>query len=104
MVPLDGSKEAEHSLAYLDSLRSIGASLVLLLSVADDIEDFHGLTGPEGLDKERNLLEAYLANIAGNLRSELGIEVETKVVSGSPSRSILAEAATFAPDLMVLST
>lgn len=104
MVPLDGSKAAEHSLAYLDSLRSIGASRVLLLSVADDAEDFHGLTGAEGLEKERNLLEAYLANLAGNLRGELGIDVETKVVTGSPSRAILAEADAFAPDLMVLST
>ena len=38
LVPLDGSRLAEHALIYLDALRSMGESRVLLLSVVEEAE------------------------------------------------------------------
>jgi nucleotide-binding universal stress UspA family protein len=104
MVPLDGSRLAEHSLVYLDALRSVGESQVLLLSVVDEAEDFRALDPDEALTREENILATYLREVAGDVKQHLGIEVETRVVAGSPAVSILEQAANYSPDLLVIST
>jgi nucleotide-binding universal stress UspA family protein len=104
MVPLDGSRLAEHSLVYLDALRSLGESQVLLFSVVDEAEDFRALDPNEALAREENILATYLREVAADIKQHLGIEVETKVVAGSPAGSILEEAANYSPDLLVIST
>jgi nucleotide-binding universal stress UspA family protein len=104
MVPLDGSRLAEHSLVYLDALRSVGESKVLLLSVVDEAEDFRALDPNEALAREENILATYLREVAADIKQHLGIEVETRVVAGSPAASILEEAANYSPDLLVIST
>jgi nucleotide-binding universal stress UspA family protein len=104
MVPLDGSRLAEHSLVYLDALRSVGESQVLLLSVVDEAEDLRALDPDEALAREENILATYLREVAGDVKQHLGIEVETRVVAGSPAVSILEQAANYSPDLLVIST
>jgi nucleotide-binding universal stress UspA family protein len=104
MVPLDGSRLAENSLAYLDALRSMGESQVLLLSVVDESEDVHALNLEEAKLKEENLVSTYLREVAGDIRQHLGLEVTTRVVTGSPAACILEEATEYSPDLLVIST
>ena len=104
LVPLDGSRLAENSLVYLDALRSLGESRVLLVSVVDEAEDFRSLTHEQALERESNLLGTYLREVASDLERYLGIEVETKVLTGTPAESLLAEAYTLEPDLLVIST
>jgi nucleotide-binding universal stress UspA family protein len=104
LVPLDGSRLAENSLVYLDALRSLGESEVLLLSVVDESEDFHSLRPEEAREREANLLATYLREVAADVEKHLGISVETKVATGTPASCVLDEAASYAPDLLVIST
>ena len=104
MVPLDGSRTAEHSLAYLDGLKSLGESEVLLFSVVDESEDFHTLSTDEARERERNLLSTYLREVSSDIEKHLGLRVETRVSSGQPADSILEEAHRYEPDLLVIST
>jgi nucleotide-binding universal stress UspA family protein len=104
LVPLDGSRLAENSLVYLDALRGLGESEVLLLSVVDEAEDFHSLRPEEAREREANLLSTYLREVAADVEEHLGISVETKVVTGSPAACVLEEATGYSPDLLVIST
>jgi nucleotide-binding universal stress UspA family protein len=104
LVPLDGSRLAEHSLVYLDALRSMGESQVQLLSVVDEAEDFESLKPEESRLREENLLSTYLREVSADIKQHLGIDVETRVVAGSPANAILDEAEKYAPDLLVIST
>jgi nucleotide-binding universal stress UspA family protein len=104
LVPLDGSRLAEDSLVYLDALRSMGESQVKLLSVLDQNEDFRAPKAEEARLREENLLHTYLREVAGDIRQHLGIQVETRVATGSPAKCILEEAETYSPDLLVIST
>jgi nucleotide-binding universal stress UspA family protein len=104
MVPLDGSRLAEHSLVYLDALRSLGESQVELVSVVDEAEDFHSLEAAEGQQREANVLSTYLREVAADISQHLGIEVETKVLNGAPASCLLEEVDAFRPDLLVIST
>jgi nucleotide-binding universal stress UspA family protein len=104
LIPLDGSRLAEHSLVYLDAVRSMGDSQVLLFSVIDDAEALYKISPREAYDRERNLLSTYLREVAGDISKHLGIEVDTKVVAGSPAERILEEAAKYSPNLLVVST
>jgi nucleotide-binding universal stress UspA family protein len=104
LVPLDGSRLAEHSLVYLDALRSMGETQVLLLSVVDEAEDFHSLDPDESQRREENLLGTYLREVAADIRRHLEIEVDCKVVTGSPANRILEEAGRYSPNLLVIST
>lgn len=104
LVPLDGSRLAEQALVYLDSLRGLGETEVLLVGVVDDAEDYRLLSPEEALEREMNLLSTYLREVAGDIEQHLGLEVRTKVLVGSPADCLLAEAESFAPDLLVIST
>jgi nucleotide-binding universal stress UspA family protein len=104
MVPLDGSRLAENSLVYLDALKSLGESEVLLVSVVDESEGFRGLHDAESRAREANLLSTYLREVSADVERHLGIGVATKVLAGSPAAAILDEAMAYAPDLIVVST
>ena len=60
LVPLDGSRTAEHALVYLQAFKRLGDCKVRLLAVADETEDFHHEHADEALDRESNLLATYL--------------------------------------------
>jgi len=104
LVPLDGSRVAEHSLVYLEPLKRLGESQVLLVSVVDETEDFHSLSPSEAKERETNLLSTYLREVSADVERHVGIEVETKVVSGTPATRLVEEARRYAPDLLVIST
>jgi nucleotide-binding universal stress UspA family protein len=104
LLPLDGSRLAEHSLVYLQALRAMGELNVLLLSVVDESEDFHALGPVEAQEREANVLSTYLREVGTDIDAHLGIHAEQKVVRGIPASCILEEAARFAPDLLLIST
>jgi nucleotide-binding universal stress UspA family protein len=104
LVPLDGSRLAEHSLAYLGALRRIGTGDIVLLSVVDESEDFGDLTSKEASERESNVLRTYLDEVAADIKNHLGASVNTKVVRGKTADCILEEARSFWPDLLVMST
>ena len=104
LIPLDGSRVAEHALVYVEALRALGESKVRLLSVVDESEDFHALNTTEAREREVNLLSTYLREVAADLHTHAGVEVETKVVCGPPGTSVLAEAQEYKPDLLMISS
>lgn len=103
LIPLDGSKLAEHALAYVPALRSLGDTHFEFVTVLDADSDRHDKRG-EAEDREENLLLTYVLEIAGEIQTHLGVEVDTKVLSGAPAQSIMEEEESFGADFLVIST
>jgi nucleotide-binding universal stress UspA family protein len=82
LIPLDGSRLAESSLAYLTHLKQMGDLQVTLISVIDVLR-----TQLPGFDESRefNVMESYLLEVAGDVHARLSVPVEIKVPSGTPS-------------------
>ena len=104
LVPLDGSRTAEHSLVYLDALRQLGPARFMLFSVADEAEDFHGEASEEAIERESNLLSTYLREVGKDVQTHLGVEVLRKVVRGVPAARVLEDIEVTKPDLVVISS
>jgi nucleotide-binding universal stress UspA family protein len=104
LIPLDGSRSGEHALVYLNGLKGLGDLEVQLLSIAAASEPTGSLSAAESLERETNLLSTYLREVAHDVHTHLGIEVETKVTDGVPAYCIINLARAFAPDLMIVST
>lgn len=103
LIPLDGSKLAEHSLAYVAGLRPLGLSQVEIVSVAEP--DAVALRrGQEDEAREVNLLGSYHREVTEDLRIHTSLEVETKVLSGPPAAAIIEEIEAFQPDYLIVST
>ena len=102
LIPLDGSKLAEHALAYVPVLMPLGISQVDLVSVVENADRVR--RGDEDEERERNLLTAYQRGLAGDIRQQTGLQVESKVLSGSPAVAILQEANSVRPAYLVIST
>ena len=103
LIPLDGSKLAEHALAYVPALRPLGDLQFEFLTVLDSDSDSEDRRG-EAQGREENLMLTYLLEIAGEIRTHLGVEVGTKVLSGTPAQSIIEEEKSFGADFLVIST
>jgi nucleotide-binding universal stress UspA family protein len=104
LLPLDGSRTAEHSLVYLSALQKMGYLQARLVSVVDDSEEPRGMTPDEADDRAENLQATYLRKIAGDIEEHAGIKLETKVLRGPPAERLIDEAREFAADLVVIST
>ena len=103
LVPLDGSKLAEYSLAYIGALKPLGLSHVEIVSVVEP-EIAPERRGQEDEDRERNLLASYHRELAEEIRVHTAIEVETTVPSGPAVAAILQEADIFNPDYLIIAT
>jgi nucleotide-binding universal stress UspA family protein len=104
LVPLDGSRTAEHSLVYLSALKRLGECRVELLSVADEAEAYHGEATAEAIEREANLLATYLREVSADVKRHVGIEVEQKLVRGAPAQRIAEEIEATKPDLVAISS
>ncbi len=82
LIPLDGSKIAEHSLAYLVALKHLAEPEILLLSVVDEAEDFRPLLPTEAGEREANVLATYLREVASDIERHVGLSVDTMVGRG----------------------
>jgi nucleotide-binding universal stress UspA family protein len=103
LIPLDGSKLAEHSLAYIAALRPLGLSEVELVSVTDPLA-VPVRRGHEDEDRERNLLTTYLSTIAEDVHTHTTLQVKTRILTGPAPEAIIQEADAYQPDYLVLST
>jgi len=104
LVPLDGSRTAEHSLVYLDALSRLGDLEVRLLSVVDQWTDVRSLNPVEAGQREDNLLSTYLREVSSDIEKHSGIKVDARVVRGIPASGVLEEANSFKPDLLIIAT
>lgn len=104
LIPLDGSRLAEHALAFLPALAHFGELKVTLVSVVDFPEDLIDVVSTEEQERERNLLSTYQREIAGDLEKHLGAKVHCEVLRGTAPTLILEQATEVSPDLLVIST
>lgn len=104
LIPLDGSRLAERSLTVVPPLARTGPLHVSLLSVVDEVEDVRMLSSEEAMQRERNVLQSYLHEIAGDIHKHLGAEVDTEVLEGAPAELILQRSLVVHPDLLIMST
>lgn len=104
LIPLDGSRYAEHALAFLPSMKHLGDVRLELVSVVDDIEYVQEPEATEQEERERNLLSGYLHEIAGDIEKNLGIAVSPEVMRGNPAETIVEMARRFNADAIVIST
>jgi len=63
LIPLDGSRLAEHSLSYLRALKDLDEEQIELMSVADVEENYRGLAEENVKDREINVLRDYLKGV-----------------------------------------
>jgi nucleotide-binding universal stress UspA family protein len=103
-IPLDGSKLAEASLAYISSLRALGEVEARLFSVVDEYEPVQALDFEEAIKREHNLLASYLREVAADIEKHLGLVCDTRVAYGKPAVRIIEAMDDFQPDLVVIST
>ena len=104
LIPLDGSRLAEHALAFLPALAHLGELDVSLISVTDLPQDLLEIVASEEQEREHNLLATYLREIAGDLEKHLGAEVHSDTLRGAAATRILEHAKEISPDLLVIST
>jgi nucleotide-binding universal stress UspA family protein len=103
LIPLDGSKLAERSLAFVPALSRFEGFSLRLVSVVNPEEDVHLLSQSEAQDREANVLRTYLGEVAADLKKYHSLQVQTEVLTGNPAETIL-ELATSPVDLLVVST
>jgi nucleotide-binding universal stress UspA family protein len=103
LIPLDGSKLAEHSLAYVAALRPLGLSEVELVSVIDPVA-VPARRAHEDEDRERNLLATYLEKLAEEVKTQTTIEVKTRILAGPAPEAIIQELETYQPNYLIVST
>ena len=103
LIPLDGSKLAEYSLAYVSALRPLGLSEAKLVSVIEPAP-VPARRGSEDDDRERNLLTSYHQKLADDLRMHTTVDVKPSVLTGPAPEAIIQEAETYQPDYLIIST
>lgn len=104
LVPLDGSKLAECSLAQLSTLRLLGDVELLLVSVVDETDDFHSSASHEAEQREHNVLSTYVNEVAADITRHLGLTAATRVQHGNPAEVIIRAAGEFGADLIIISS
>jgi nucleotide-binding universal stress UspA family protein len=106
VVPLDGSRLAEHPLAYIKSLKRLvdGDVSVQLLSCIAVSDQAAGLDEVEARDRAANLLSTYLREVATDLHEHAGVEVTKRIITGVPSYALTNEILAQKPDLLVVAT
>lgn len=101
VVPLDGSTFAEAALPLALSLSQKTRAAIHIVSVVEPIPAF---AYDEWEAAAREWSEEYLENVAERVRADAGGEVSTGLRSGHVVETLLAEAGTKHPDLIVMAT
>jgi nucleotide-binding universal stress UspA family protein len=104
VIPLDGSRLAERSLAFVPSLTRLDQLNVTLVSVVNPEEEVHLLSHTEASEREGNVLQTYLHEVAGDMHKHHNIQVATEVLKGNPADAILEKLRSARTDLLIVST
>lgn len=110
LVPLDGTKRSAMVASYTADLATPSETKVLLLTVLPGPEEpldialgEKGSIGkPESAD-EHAVLREYLDLVAGQLQ-EKGLDVETEIRRGAPSKEIMGAALEWRCDVIAMTT
>jgi nucleotide-binding universal stress UspA family protein len=102
LVPLDGSKLAEQVLPAAARVAAAAQGSLVLLHAVTPAEWF-SLSAQTYVARERRHAAEYLAKLAEKV-GEQGLGVQERIVTGEPSRAIVASAAREKADLIALST
>lgn len=110
LVPLDGSQRAEQILPHVESLALQNKARVVLLQVMepdvgyiDPYDAIAMLPTPEEIEHRAELIDQYLAGIAGELRQK-GIEADRRVVQGPVVEAIISAAESMDADLIAMAS
>ena len=107
LVPLDGSTVAEAIIPFLLEIAGPLDMDIVLLRVLQPIPptalESSRYVVFDDVEERRSEAEAYLAPVAGNLRSR-GVRVETKVRHGEPADEIVLGAREAGADLIAMTT
>jgi nucleotide-binding universal stress UspA family protein len=103
LLPLDGSRYAEHALAFLPAMRHLGEVNLELLGVVDEGE-FPTELPSEHEERERNLLTSYLHEVASDVQQYLGMTASVEVLRGRPADVIVEKARRSEADAIMIST
>ncbi|MBN1643114.1 MAG: universal stress protein [Anaerolineae bacterium] len=109
LVPLDGSKRAEAILPHVQDLATrYGATVILLLVIEPLPLSVGMLEGAyrvfqQELERRTSEAESYLATLEQRYQ-EMGIQVQTSVVYGSPVEAIATTAEQEGVDLVAMAS
>jgi nucleotide-binding universal stress UspA family protein len=102
LIPLDGSRLAEQVLGPAVRIAGSAQGTLILLHAVTPAEWF-SMSARDYVARERRHSAEYLAALAEKLGNG-GIGIQERVVTGEPSRAIVASAAREKADLVALST
>lgn len=110
LVPLDGSKLSEQALPYARALAKEHHATIRLLQAVSPSDVEYAITRlptqsetENAIQRRFSLSDTYLGHVASQLRGN-GVNVETEVLLGDPSRCILETVKTHNVDVVVIST
>lgn len=102
LLPLDGSEEAERSVAYLHALAPLGEIAVRFVSVIDPQREAPSSGDQEAhTQRQVHLIEGYLRTRVDELGREVA-SADSVVLIASPARAILQVAEEWNADLIVI--
>jgi nucleotide-binding universal stress UspA family protein len=108
LVPLDGSRRAEAILRHVEDLVEHHGATLIFLQVVESVPIRVGLEGAytalqEDLQNRTRQAESYLADLERRYRDK-GIEVQTRIVYGSPVEAITQTAERERADLIAMAS
>lgn len=103
LVPLDGSPAAERAFGFLPLLSRLGEMHTHLVAVVNEGEALATGPGQTYLEREQQLLTAYLHEAALKLSDQIPA-VDFAVLTGEPAAAIIDEASRSKADLILIST
>lgn len=104
LIPLDGSRYAEHALAYLPVLARLGEVHLQLLSVVDTPGKRTGEALSEAEARDLNVLQTYLHEVAADVDRHLKISTTVDALGGNPADVIVEKAREHQADVLIIST
>ena len=105
LVPLDGSRRAEHVVAYVAALAASTGSHVILLRAIDPPNTAFSSSADRArlANLEQRRASNYLARVSAELQAR-GIVTSTDVFEGTPAEMIVRRAADVGAGLIAIST
>lgn len=107
VVPLDGSKEGESVIPYVEELATKFKSQVILLNVIPSIHEFCAMDGctsfpfnDEQMKSEKASTQKYLDKIGAGLKQK-GLTVKSEVRLGNAAEEIIKYANQMSADLVM---
>jgi nucleotide-binding universal stress UspA family protein len=99
LIPLDGSRQAEQALSFLNALKALPDVSVRLLTVAES----DGIPASEEAKREA-AAKAYLEDVLSRVRATVGLPMDCTLRTGQTYEQILDEASREDVNLLLMTT